>query len=296
MEVEGNLELDNNTLLPDTLNAAFSKIRLQTNSGVAAVRRPASLLTAIDSTLKLNHSTEGNEEIPATAYLVALLSTLTQLTSTPGITKEGEKRELLEATLYLLSLLTPHLDAPLLRSKTSLISTLNPLFPAFSDHAPALKSLIAISQSILASVSLQQLDKDREIKINFSHILAIAGDARPKVRRRAQEAVGALLSAPPSPAIIHPYRVETADWILERLEDAVKGAKRGGKREVVAAPAAQTGKGKKGGKGSASAPVVAEDAGGSDESRAMALLTFVKNLGTAWNDEVNFIGVISTNL
>ena len=109
------------------MELAFTKIRTQTNSGVAAVRRPATLLTAIDATLK--KTSPDDESLPPAAYLVALLSTLSQLTTTPGATKEGEKRELLEATLYLLSLLTPHLDAPLLRSKVALLATLNPLFP-----------------------------------------------------------------------------------------------------------------------------------------------------------------------
>lgn len=34
--------------LPGTLDLAFAKIRTQLNSGVAAVRRPASLLVAIE--------------------------------------------------------------------------------------------------------------------------------------------------------------------------------------------------------------------------------------------------------
>lgn len=279
------MEMDPSTslgasLLPDTLELAFTKIRSQANSTIPAVRRPATLLTAIDATLKSSTaSTDEVSSLPPAAYLVALLSTLTQLTTTPGATKEGEKRELLEATLYLLSLLTPHLEPALLRSKVNLLATLNPLFPAFSSHAPAVKSLIAISQSLLSSLSLQQFDKDSEARQVFAHVLNIAGDARPKVRRRAQEGITALLSCPPSPATVHPYGLSTAHWILERLEEAVKSAKRGGKKEVVAPV---SGKGKKG-----AAAVVVEDAQGSDESRAMALLTFVKNLGSAWADEVS---------
>lgn len=240
------------------------------------------LLIAIDKTL--TKASEDDESLPPAAYLVALLSTLSQLCSTPGATKEGEKRELLEATLYLLSLLTPHLEQDLLRSKVALLATLNPLFPAFNSHAPALKSLVAIAQSLLSALSTAQLEKDQEARQVFVHVLTIAGDARPKVRRRAQEAITALLSAPPPPAVIHPYGPSTADWILEKLEEAVKGAKRGGKKESAPVPAPQ-GKGKK---GESKATVVAEEVQGSDESRAIALLTFIKNLGTAWNDQVRF--------
>jgi ribosomal RNA-processing protein 12 len=272
---------------PSTLELAFTKIRTQTTSGVAAVRRPATLLTAIDSTL----AKQDGSAIPPSAYLVALVSTLTQLTtSTPAAAKpSGDKRELLEATLYLLSLLAPHLDQPLLRAKMSLLSTLQPLYPSFQSTAPPLKSLIAISQPILAALSPQQLEKDLPARTVYASILSLCGDARPKVRRRAQEAVGALLSAPPPPAVSHPYAEETAGWILERLEDAVKGAKRGGKKDAAPTPAP----GAKGGKGAEKAKEAAkavggqqEEAGGSDESRAIALLTFIKNLGTAWDDKV----------
>lgn len=276
---------------PTTLQLAFTKIRTQTTSGVAAVRRPAVLLTAIDSTLA---TADGSDIAPA-AYLVALLSTLDQLATNPAAAKPGDKRELLEATLYLLSLLTPHSDVHLLRSKISLFATLAPLFPSFQSHAPALKSLLAISQALLAALTPQQLEKDLPARTVYASVLSLAGDARPKVRRRAQEAVGALLSAPPPPATTHPYGEETAGWILERLEEAVKGAKRGGKREMAPLPAAPVaaGKGGKAGKGAeaakaAAAAVGGEEAGGSDESRAIALLTFIKNLGTAWDDKVRF--------
>ena len=199
------------------------------------------------------------------------------MTTTPGASKDGEKRELLEATLYLLSLLVPHLDATLLRSKAQLLSTLNPLFTSFAAHAPATKSLVVIAQYLLASLTAAQLEKDKDARAVFAQILNLTNDARPKVRRRAQEAITALLSAPPPPAMTHPYRISTSEWILDRLEEAVKGAKRGGKKE-----AAETGKKDKKGKG---VPVV-EETTGSDEGRAIALLVFVKNLGFAWNEEV----------
>lgn len=221
---------------------------------------------------------DDEETLPPAAYLVALLSTLSQLTTTPGASKNGEKRELLEATLYLLSLLTPHLDAALLRSKIQLLATLNPLFPSFATHAPATKSLVVVSQYLLASLSSSQLDKDKEARQVFAHVLSLTNDARPKVRRRAQEAITALLSAPPPPSITHPYGVSTSEWILARLEEAVKGAKRGGKKEVVAA------KDKKG-----KSVSVVEETSGSDEGRAIALLVFVKNLGSAWNEQVGLV-------
>lgn len=229
------------------------------------------------------------------------MSTLQQLLSapvvktgkTPKAVKAGapptDKEELLEATLYLLSLLAPHLDEPILRSQHSLLPLLSPLYTSFATHAPALKSLLAISQSLLASLTLSQLSSSPSsnsssmYRTHFAHILKTCSDSRPKVRRRAQEAVIAILAAVPAPAVKHPWAGTTAGWVVEKLEEAVKGAKRGGRKEA-AAPVPAAGKGKKGEK---AAPVPVETEQGGDESRAIALLTFVKNLGTAWDDEVS---------
>ena len=263
-----------------TLDAAFAKIRTQVNSGVAAVRRPATLLTAIDSTLK-HESTDKDTTatLPPAAYLVALLSTLSQLTATPAAAKStGEKRELLEATLYLLSLLTPHLEPALLRTKLSVLATIAPLFPAFNSHAPGTKSLLAIAQSLLSSLSAQQLEKDLPARTTYAHVLQLCADARPKVRRRAQEAVGALLGSPPPPAVAHPYAEETAGWILARLDEAVKGAKRGGKKEVTVQKKLKDGR-------IEVARVEGEEGQLADEGRAIALLVFIKNLAGAWSDD-----------
>lgn len=262
----------------DSLDVALTKIRTQTGSTIPAVKRPAALLTAIDETLSKQATTSN---IPKSAYLVALNSTLTQLVSTPAVNKPGDKRELLEATLYLLGVLCPHLSNEVLKSRISIMSSIVPLFQSFSTQAPVIKSLISITQSILTSLTQNQLEKDLSTRTAFASILQLSGDPRPKVRRRAQEAVIALLSSPPPPAQIHPYSEETCNWILTRLEDAVKGAKRGGKKETVVES--------KGTKAAAAvaAAVGGEESGVSDESRAIALLTFIRNLGTAWSDEVS---------
>jgi ribosomal RNA-processing protein 12 len=257
---------------PTTLEAAFGKIRLQINSTIAPVRRPSQLLLAIDSTLK--NQDDESDVVDGRAYFVALESTLVQLMTTTTakmiVSKnkaDVEKIELLEATLYLLSLLVPHLSGGLLRTKSRLLVSFNICFNLFNQQAPALKSLIIISQFILSSQSSNYLEKDQDARSLYASILTLSGDHRPKVRRKAQEAITAILSAPPPPAVLHPYSILTSNYILQRLEEAVKGAKRGGKREESAA--------KK------------DESTGSDEGRAIALLVFVKNLASAWYEPVS---------
>ncbi|GAA5994053.1 hypothetical protein JCM5350_004661 [Sporobolomyces pararoseus] len=245
-----------------TLEESWSKIRLQVNSATPAIKRPAVVLQAIESTLS---TTSSPSAIEPPAYFVALLSTLDQLVQDPQASQpNSEQRQLLEATLYLLSVLSPHLDPTTLRSKlSSTLATLTPLYQAFSSSAPPLKSLIQISQCLLSAAPQTTLEKDLQgARSCYAAILSLCADSRPKVRRRAQEAVQAVLKNPPPPGIKHPYAEESAGWICGKLDEAIRGAKRGGKKD-----------------GAANTKEVET---GSDESRAIALLTFIKNMGTAW--------------
>jgi len=249
-----------------TLEESWTKIRLQINSNTQAIKRPAVVLSAIESTLS-----SSSTSIEPPAYFLALLSTLDQLVQDPNSSKpNSEQRQLLEATLYLLSVLSPHLDPTTLRSKlSSTLATITPLYQAFEQQAPALKSLIQISQSLLSAAPQSTLEKDLQgARSCYAATLSLCADTRPKVRRRAQEAVQHVLKNPPPPGIQHPYADESAGWICQKLDDAIRGAKRGGKKE---------------GKGNVEAET------GSDESRAIALLTFTKNMGTAWPQSVCFL-------
>ncbi|BGP27011.1 ribosomal protein [Rhodotorula toruloides] len=241
------------------MDVQWDKVRKQLNAQTKQVQRPAQLLAAVESTLASNDSPSA--AIAPQAYWVAFLSTLEQLAGDAEAAKpNSDKRALLEACLYLLALLVPFLDKPALRARSDVLRLLPHLFQAFATHAPAVKSLITLAQSLLASASQTQLERDLDgCRSVYATILSLCADARPKVRRRAQEAVQAVLASTPPPAVSHPYAGESAEWLCSKLEEAVKGAKR-----------AQSGAGKK-----------AEEHGG-DESRAIALLTFVKNLGPAW--------------
>lgn len=249
-----------------TLEQSWTKIRLQINSATPAIKRPAVVLQAIESTLSSSSSTSTSIEPPA--YLVALLSTLDQLVEDPlAAQANSEQRQLLEATLYLLSVLSPHLDPTPLRAKLSTtLATVAPLFAALHDSAPAVKSLVQVTESLLAAAPNATLEKDLHgARSSYAHVLTLCADPRPKVRRRAQEAVQHVLKNPPPPGVQHPYAEETAQWICHRLDDAIRGAKRGGKKDAAHQKEVES---------------------GSDESRAIALLTFVKNMGTAWPQSV----------
>ncbi|GAA5869257.1 hypothetical protein JCM3774_004186 [Rhodotorula dairenensis] len=240
------------------MDAQLAKVRSQLNSQVEATNRAAQLLVAVEETLgsTAHHTPQ--------AYWVALTVTLNQLATDPAAAKAGtDKRKLLEATLYLVALVAPHLDPHHLRQGADqLLRTLVPLLQSFATQAPALKSLIAIAQHLISALPLPALERDREgSRAVYATLLSLTADARPKVRRRAQEAVHAVLKSPPPPAVAHPYADESAEWVCSKLDESLRAAKRGGK-------AAATG--------------AASETNSPDESRAIALLTFIKNLGPTW--------------
>ena len=141
------------------------------------------------------------------AYFLALLSTLDQLVRDTNLFKtNSERRELLAR--HLLSTISPHLDPTTLRSRlSSTLATITPLYQSFEHQAPALESLIQISQCSLSAAPQLSLEKDLQgARSCYAATSSLCADTRPKVRRRAQEAVQHVLKNPP-PGNSTPLRI-----------------------------------------------------------------------------------------
>jgi ribosomal RNA-processing protein 12 len=113
------------------------------------------------------------------------------------------------STVYLLDLFTPATPAPLLRSKFPII--LKHLVPALtrSDaEAPLIRSSIGVLESLLlaqdaAGWNIPQADISPRRAV--MGLLQLGIDERPKVRKRAQEALTKVLqNGPPGPSLEHP--------------------------------------------------------------------------------------------
>ena len=135
-------------------------------------------------------------------------------------------KELATSVVYLLDLVTPHVPAPLLRSKFSQILT--SLAPALTNQdvdAPFLRSSIGCLESLLVSqdaaawaLPQTQIGPRRAI----AGLLTLAVEHRPKVRKRAQDSITLVLkSPPPSPSLDHPAADMCAETALRSLTDAV---------------------------------------------------------------------------
>jgi ribosomal RNA-processing protein 12 len=178
------------------------------------------VLSAIEDTLRSQQS-----DFTATAYFAALLSLLGRQVSPEGIAN----KDTATAVIYLLDLVTPHVPAPLLRSKFSEILTT--LAPALT-HADAEAALLRSSIGCLESLLLVQDARAWELpqtqispRRAVAGLLNIAVDHRPKVRKRAQDALAKVLNnPPPSPSLDHLAADMCAETALKMLKDIAEAA------------------------------------------------------------------------
>lgn len=178
------------------------------------------LLAAIEDTLRQQKS-----EFTPTAYFAALLSLLTRQITAQGIVNKDSAG----ATIYLLDLVTPHVPAPLLRSKfTDILTSLAPALTHKDADAPLIRSSIGCLESLLVvqdarawELSQSQISPRRAV----AGLLQISVDARPKVRKRAQDALAKVLAnPPPSPSLDHPAADMCAETALKMLHDIAEAA------------------------------------------------------------------------
>ena len=177
------------------------------------------VLSAIEDTLK-----DQKHDFTPTAYFAALLALLTQaISDSKGIIN----KELATSVVYLLDLVTPSVPAPLLRSKFSqILSSLAPALTHQDAEAPLLRSSMGCLESLLVAqdatawaLPQTQIGPRRAV----AGLLALAVDHRPKVRKRAQEALTKVLkNPPPSPSLDHPAADMCAETALRSLSDIAK--------------------------------------------------------------------------
>ncbi|KAI4112799.1 MAG: hypothetical protein LQ345_006106, partial [Seirophora villosa] len=207
---------------PISLEEKLNKIR---SPKLQNQRETAVVLSAVEDTLK-----DQNHDTTPTAYFAALLALLSQSIVPPdGIVN----KDLASSVVYLLDLIISHVPAALLRSKFSqILASLGPTLTNQDVEAPLLRSSIGCLESLLLAqdstawaLSQSQISPRRAV----AGLLTLASDHRPKVRKRAQDAIAHVLRhPPPSPAIDHPVADMCAETALRTLSDtlAASGAKK----------------------------------------------------------------------
>lgn len=200
----------------------LEKIRPHVKSGLVNQSGPAKLLVAVEATLK-----EQKQEGTPVAYYASFLATLQESVKRENSSSNGldlDDGSVVPSTLYLLSLVLPHVPDPVVRSNlSSLLNTVAPLFPLVSSSAPPLRSAIGIVAAIIDALDAPHLTSSSPLPRQcFATILELIVDPRPKVRKRAQEAVLRIINSPPPPMLVHPYKKQTADFVI-RVFNVVAG-------------------------------------------------------------------------
>lgn len=228
--------MESNTSLAEKLDKIRSP-RLQNQREVQAVlpkpaqhptdhKQTAVVLSAVEDTLK----DQGIGNNPP-AYFAALIALLSQSIST---SQAIVNKELATSVVYLLDLVTPYMQAALLRSKFSQILTgLAPVLKNGEIEAPLIRSSIGCLESLLvaqdkAAWALPQTQVGP--RRAMAGLLVLASDHRPKVRKRAQDAITKVLkNAPPSPSLDHPAADMCAEQALRNVSEmaAASGKKKG---------------------------------------------------------------------
>lgn len=171
-------------------------------------------------------------DFTATAYFAALLALLGQSINTAhGIVN----KELATSVVYLLDLVSASVPAPLLRSKFSqILGSLAPALTLPEVEAPLLKSSIGCLQSLLVAQDAAAWAlpvTETGPRRAMAGMLGLAVDHRPKVRKRAQDAIVQVLkNPPPSPSLDHPAADMCAETALRSLNDSVVAAGKVNKR------------------------------------------------------------------
>ncbi|KAH8818189.1 hypothetical protein F5882DRAFT_314065, partial [Hyaloscypha sp. PMI_1271] len=172
------------------------------------------VLSAVEDTLR-----DQKTEPSPTGYFAALLALLRQAVSAAGVNKD-----LATSVVYLLDVVTPYAPQPLLRSKFSQILTnIAPALTFPEADAPLLRPSIGCLESLLVAqdsaaweLSQTQIGPRRAM----AGLLNLAVDHRPKIRKRAQEAITKVLkNPPPSPAVDHPAADMCAETALKSLSE-----------------------------------------------------------------------------
>lgn len=214
------------------LAESLAKIRHHTASKLPNQRAPAQLLVAVESTLQ---ESSGSKTFSPTAYLMALLAMLDKASSQSKT--DSTTSSLLSSTLYLLTLVTPFVSPAVLHAQVhSLIEPLSVVlsntlhtFPSEAEESQAalLRSALGIFEPLLLALASDRamLSSDLRIRGCWNATLRLCLDARPKVRRRAQDLVGQVLQYSGITQDVngntksHPFAVKTAEWATAALAE-----------------------------------------------------------------------------
>ncbi|ODQ66869.1 NUC173-domain-containing protein [Nadsonia fulvescens var. elongata DSM 6958] len=205
-----------------TLDERFDKIRIHQNSKIAQQKQLAIILAAVDENLESENTTK-----TATAYFVSFLALLEQSFTASDFTDKS----LASSTVYFLDLVLPFTPVPLLRSKFEFIFSKLVLVLGHADaDAPLIRPAVGALQTLLIAQdnsAWEAPSNQMSARKGMVGLLSLGLDPRPKVRKRAHDAVTEILkNPPPSPSKEHPAAGMCADAALKSVILVIENIKK----------------------------------------------------------------------
>jgi ribosomal RNA-processing protein 12 len=195
-------------------------------------KQTAVVLSAVEDTLR-----DQKTEPSPTNYFAALLALLRQSISSTGVVN----KDLTTSVVYLLDVVTPYTPQSLVQSKFSqILAKIATALILPEADAPLLRPLVGCLESLLivqSSTAWELSQTEIGPRRAIAALLNLAVDHRPKIRKRAQEALTKILqNPPPSGSVDHPAADMCAERALSSLRELAAKSGQAKKQRKSASP------------------------------------------------------------
>ncbi|KAI8868457.1 NUC173-domain-containing protein [Ramicandelaber brevisporus] len=210
-----------------TLEEQLQRLRQNANSKLENHKAVNTTLAAVEEVLAEKDPSAKSH--PPAAYFGVLLSLLSEGGSSSS--SVSNSAGIANNALYLLALVLPYVSEATRRSQfAAVIATLVQYVASDSGiqqlDAAAARSVCGCIEALLVALEEQQLtlintspnsSMASSARRAIQALLALSADPRPKVRRRAQDALATILNNPPAPLDDHPLNGTAAEFCLRAL-------------------------------------------------------------------------------
>lgn len=215
------------------LDDRLSKVRSQINSKLDNQKHIAILLSAVEENVDRNDTSKS-----LVGYMIAFMSLLDQAIDQE--TREIKDLQLASSSSYLLDIIFQYCPKKLLRARfAEILTKLAPCITDENAQAPLIRAAIGCLESLLIAQDAQAWNNTMDLSITpkrgLQGLLELSLDPRPKVRKRAQDSIHAILANPPAaPTAEHVASISIAAFTIKALEEVLEEAATTSKKKLKA--------------------------------------------------------------
>lgn len=205
------------------LEEKLSKIRKQLSSKLDNQKHIAIILTSVEENIEGYASNDITKNI--VQYIIAFMTLLDQ--SLNPNTHAINDIQLATSATYLLDIILHYTPKTLLRSKfTEVLTKVAPCITDAKSEPLLIRAAIGALEALLLAQDAQAWNNTNNLSVTpkrgLQGLLELCLDARPKIRKRAQEAVTQILFNPPAaPTAEHVAAHFIADFTLKQLTQVI---------------------------------------------------------------------------